>query len=96
MLGQKINAVEISQHNLGEMYLSGGQQTDCFGYFDQSLEEAQKWFQAAADQGCAAAYYRLAEMHRRGQCVNADPKEILRYASLAVYQNNKRCAGECS
>ena len=77
------------------MYYSDSKQTDGFGYFDQSLEEAQKWFQAAADQECAAAYYRLAEMHGRGQCVNADQKEILRYASLAVYQHDKRCAGEC-
>mmetsp|Transcript_30400 Transcript_30400/g.64349 ORF Transcript_30400/g.64349 Transcript_30400/m.64349 type:complete len:115 (+) Transcript_30400:949-1293(+) len=53
-----------SQYHLGECYFVGGPSP--FGTFEKSLEDALKWYLAAADRGFAGAYTRLAQMHRKG------------------------------
>eukprot|EP00537_Pseudo-nitzschia_pungens_P007062 CAMPEP_0172359552 /NCGR_PEP_ID=MMETSP1060-20121228/3730_1 /TAXON_ID=37318 /ORGANISM="Pseudo-nitzschia pungens, Strain cf. cingulata" /LENGTH=555 /DNA_ID=CAMNT_0013081241 /DNA_START=473 /DNA_END=2140 /DNA_ORIENTATION=+ len=57
------------------------------------LPLASKFLILSADQGNAMAHFQLADMHSRGGIVPKDPKKVLRYASLAAYQQMDSIGG---
>lgn len=91
-------------YHLGEMYYWGGGKKQTIpndlpfgdGDFPQSYSKAFEFYSASADQGCPGAYQRLSEMFRRGTFVTANAETALKYASLSVYQQEKKlCGRDC-
>jgi clan AA aspartic protease (TIGR02281 family) len=54
----------------------------------QNYAEALKWFHKAAEQGSAAAQYRLGQMHLHGEGVAQDFAEAFKWYRLAADQGN--------
>ena len=54
----------------------------------RDLQQALKWYRAAADQGDAPAQLKVGEMYQAGEGASVDLEEGARYCRLAMEQGN--------
>ena len=73
----------ITQFELGEMFSRGNQQT-------QDLEQAFKWYLAAAKKGSRQAQHRLGMMYARGQGVAQNYARSYAWCKVAAFQHSRR------
>jgi TPR repeat protein len=83
-----------SLYTLGKIYHLGTSRKSPYGDFTVSMKDAYKLYLLSADKGVPLAYYRLARMHRKDNFTENNPDEVLRYASLAIYQQDNGVEGQ--